>query len=382
MLEASTMLLNALTVVTSVAWAVNMVYGLYKTSGSILSLARFNEMTAIAKANRAVGGIGLVLAVGATVGLFVYAGMSSGLFSETGGIAFNTALAYAIATTIVTLVLFLIDLIPAVGSLFVLTIYFIDALLLLACKCKGVQDLLTEALAKSLYDIDSVITNFGSTERLDYDIDIAFTNPEAGFTTDNGVIFTANITNTLRYDNDNSPGDAKKTTVQHRFSNFAAVGIGAMVNSLSTLAGSTSYNWFWGGNGGAIQNIEHVSRDAISFGLAWHRRERLDRQNQPLRLAVGGPVRAVALPYRGCWKVLGITAKCNKWQGHHRQQLAFPLDGYYKFDILPTTLTRFHDMNWNTSGNAGMSLPAQTDLDGDGLTSATDPYTNKVGRRR
>ncbi len=134
------------------------------------------------------------------VGAFIATGITSGLFAHGSFIEVSIATAQVIATAIVAMILFAIDLIPIAGPLIVGLIYLIDTILALVCECKGIQQHLAAVITDVLFDIDSPITNFDSDDRFDMNIDTAYTNADGGFTTSNGIIFSVDMTNTLKYE--------------------------------------------------------------------------------------------------------------------------------------------------------------------------------------
>jgi hypothetical protein len=360
LLSAGIYVLSAATIVISVVWTANIVYGMYKTSGALMSVMRLDKLAGVASANRMIGGIGLVIAIGVTWGLFIYSALSAGLFKRTGSIAFNTLLAYTIASTIVVLILFILDLIPIAGPIIVALIYIIDTILALACDCDGFQTWLTGVIAETLYDIDYVITNFDSSDRLDFDIaSISYSDPDGGFTTANGVIYGVDVTSTLHYGSDNSDSQARQSVLRYALQRYktdqhANLSLDAMRDDWANIGDR---------NLRTTTSVQYGPIAFSSLGTGINR-----SLNGRLYLT-----ESYVLPYRGCWLAFGFRAKCNNWESL-KGSSHLNVGQYQLFDILPADLDTFVGLGWNS--HATLKFASSLDADGDGLTSAIDPNSS------
>jgi hypothetical protein len=117
-----------------------------------------------------------------------------------GSIAFNLAITRAIAASILILFFFALEtFFPIVGAAIVMIIFLIDAILALLGK-SGIQEWLSAKIAEAMYDLDFVVQNMGSSDRLSFDVDnIWLRDSDAGFIEDNAIYYSLNITNTIKY---------------------------------------------------------------------------------------------------------------------------------------------------------------------------------------
>jgi hypothetical protein len=200
LLYAGTAILNAATVAFTIVRAMNFIVGAYTAyqAGSSLSVYAFN--------NQAIGPTGLLFQITIAWGVFVYTALTSGLFNHPNGIGFNMALAFAVATTIVTIILFAISLIPIVGQIIIFLQLIYEGLAFFF-DWPSAQGALTTLIADALYDVDFIIRNLESGDRLDFQFsDAEFLVPGAGFTTDQIVRYSLGITNTLNTTRITTPG--------------------------------------------------------------------------------------------------------------------------------------------------------------------------------
>ena len=175
------------------------------------NLSSFSGSFAFSITNTTYIGVGLIVQALLIWGGFLYAAGSAGLFNNPNSIAFGTLLAFAIAQTLVIVILTAISLIPIVGNLIVLTLILIDAVLAII-GIPGIQERLIEAIAESLYDVDFVIRNLDAGTRLDFSFsEMKFADDTAGFTTAQSISYTMSITNGLRYKAEHGATEAKKS---------------------------------------------------------------------------------------------------------------------------------------------------------------------------
>lgn len=352
--QIGAIVLTATTATVSLAAGINLVTGMARAASAATGFAgTLKAMSGVTAANRAIGPVGLLIGVGVVWGLFVVQGLAGGLFSDPDSIGFNSALAYAIAGTIVLMIMFVLDLIPIVGTLIVLTIYIVDVFLTWFCKTTchgGAQAWLTEVIADSLYSVDDVLANLDSPERLDFNIsDVSFSSDSAGFTTANAATFTVAVTNTLRYASGFGDDDANRATFRYTLEpdddSTHALALGEMRNEWSELGGRYLRTT-------AEPVSQPVAFSAVRAGV----NRSLGGQLYLAEHYVG--------PYAGCWLAFGInTGDCNFFPYSGTNNI--DLGSYIVYDILPSSLTTLLLMGWNR----GDAMPAPMDPDGDGLVS-------------
>ena len=104
--------------------------------------------------------VGLVIGIAIPWGIFMYQALSGDV--KVGTVAFNTALAFAIASTIVAIVMFALSL-TVIGFIVTAVLGFVDLLLMGLCEagvsgaCLSLVGALTGALAKFIYSSGSAI---------------------------------------------------------------------------------------------------------------------------------------------------------------------------------------------------------------------------------
>lgn len=348
--------LGATTAAVALVWSVNVVTTM--TKASITGVA---GAFSAAAPTRAIGPVGLLIGVVAIWGIFAAQGLAGGLFTDPSSIAFNSALAYAVASTIVLLIMFIIDSIPFVGTLVVLSVMIADVFMSWFCKTTchgGAQAWLTEVIGDSLYRVNDVLKNLDSPDRLEYDItDISFDSDEAGYTKANGVTVTVQVTNTLKYGGSFSDSDANRATFRYYLQNtatdqHAALALGQMRGEWKPLSGPY------------LRTTDtlsgHVALSSVGTGL-----------NRDLKGKLYLTESYVGL-YAGCWLAFGIdTNDCDFYP--YSGSTHIDVGSYIVYDILPNTLSEFLVGTWSKK----TLLPTPYDPDGDGLVSlafgGTDP---------
>ncbi len=355
MLTAGRILVTTMRTVIVVSQMVLMVRS---TTGLVKTLT---ALESVCKANRSLGLVGIVLALSTIWGAFFFQ-LGTGQFAV-GSNAFNLALANTVAQTIGFFVILIISLIPVIGALIVVLISLID-LILSFFDIQGFSGWLTEFIAGQLYDVDTVIANLSDPDRLEIAISsINLGNSSSGYVSDNTLNFSLSVTNTLRYTNQASNSEARRSTFRYFLQpsptdQHANLHQDAMHDEWTSLDGrQLRYST-------ELALAEPVALSTIGSGV----NQTLDGH---LYLT-----EAFVAPYEGCWLAFGIEADCtwyeNKGSSHTN------LGQYQVFDILPPTISDFVAMGWNH--NYQVAMPTQRDLDGDGLLAASlggaDPNDN------
>lgn len=176
---------------------INLTATLYRTAKAAEQGSKLSSLNKIAKANRTGNVVGTVIAAALSWAPIVMAAIQGGEITQ-------QALAYAFAQFAVTIILFLITLIPIVGQLIELLIALVDVISFLLCEvgatntfCTGLTGWLTEAIAKAIYEVNEYV-DLDNPDRLDYQItDVTFESSDEGFSTLNQVRYTMAITNTI-----------------------------------------------------------------------------------------------------------------------------------------------------------------------------------------
>ncbi|MCP4181956.1 MAG: hypothetical protein GY761_01345, partial [Hyphomicrobiales bacterium] len=213
MLTVGVYILNVVALVAVTVYALNMFYTIYKNVQALFSGAMQVAATTASKVSKfaAVGKLGLVLGLVGAWAMFVIQAFSSGFKND---FELHSAIAFAIAATIVVLIFFILDK-TIVGTIIVLLILIIDAILALFGE-NGIQAWLTETIAGWLYDADYIISNFDSSDRIDMNItNLALSDADGGFTSLNGLYYTMDVINTLKYYSESSVSEARRTSVEY-----------------------------------------------------------------------------------------------------------------------------------------------------------------------
>ncbi|MEZ4559822.1 MAG: hypothetical protein R2854_25845, partial [Caldilineaceae bacterium] len=337
---------------TSAAWSITAavsvgvlttIFSIYKPIRAIVSLAQdfaaISEDTSLAGAigvvltdgnellsgSRVAGVIGLVIAVGISVGIFTYL-LASGKV-HAGTIAFNELLAMTIASVIVAVVLFVLAS-TIVGSILIGIVSVIDIILLLLGTGWSITGWITNALA-------GVIYQYNLLEKVDVvagDLAMDLALPNAGLLAGNRMAYSVPITTSL------------SSTYGKIEENSLIYDLNENDESLSTNLGARSDDWVVGATDTHLYAYvidQPTLTSTLRAGI-----------NIPTPLVLNT---AYALRGQSCW-VGFCTSKTLKGRSSDDLGEAIVLD------VLPATLTEFVDVaTW-----AGGEVRA-VDADGDGL---------------
>ena len=301
-----------------------------------------------------------------------------------GTIQYDLNLANAIAQTIVavliialgalvyTIILFLAVAAPGIGSLVVMAIYLIDALVYLVTyflsevfgigKPTSVIQELTQAIAEALYDVDLVIPNLGPSGRLDFYPHIALHDEQAGFTVGNSITVTMDITNTPTYNGDFSFDMANNSAFRYALERTDTPD---PATHSGLAVGSIDAQWQNLGNN-QMRYTDTISTVIPFSDLGTGRDQNLDSQ---LYLIEG-----LAVQYAGCWQAV-VTELCTLETIN--ESIPLNVGSAQIFDILPNTISEFRTMGWlgngNSSGQTSLSASVTpADFDNDRVHASID----------
>ncbi|HEY1015768.1 MAG TPA: LamG-like jellyroll fold domain-containing protein, partial [Herpetosiphonaceae bacterium] len=344
-LSVASYALNGLSVMMTAGYIVTMVRTAYKAYKAGLSMTKVLKFT---KSSLSIGtAVTALIFLAATWGPLI-AQISSGQLS---GIAMEYAIAGTVAATIVFVVFTILGSLPIVGL--ILQLFYLVDLILSLLNIRGMQDRVTEWLASKIFTVESVITNFDDSSRMDFDItDASLTSPGAGYVRSNAVKITVAVTTTLKHEDPIhtfifgpfASMAAKKTTLRYYLQRGEYDRHGEF-----GLDGSTS-DWTTPGDD-QIRMKKTLTSVHTFAGMGTGLNRTLDKE---LYLT-----EAYSLPILTCWFFVGCDWDNQEGSNH------INLGDNFVYDILPDTLDGFIAMDWNN--NAALALPAQKDLDGDGL---------------
>ncbi len=364
LVKTGTVLIMASSVVMALAHISLLISQVMAATQAGLTIVQ--SMKAVAAAQSTMSTFGKWLKIGLAVvgltliwGAFGYGVITNGLSASDVG--FHLLLAATVANTIVFLFFLVLTFIPVVGQFIVAIISLIDAILFIFGK-KGVSTYATEWLADLFYDVDFVITNMKSPDRLDLAVEeMTFQEPEMGFTVGNVVNFTFGVTNTIKFHKSSPSHHASRSTFSYTVQSEA-------IDQHELLQKGT-------------MNDEWVRLDGRFFQfnqtVPFTQPIALNQVQSGINRSLDGLVyltESYVQPYEGCWLFTeSVNGACeiSYFKGSSHLNLGASLI----YDILPNTIGTFVDMKWNNSDN--ILFPVQKDFDGDGLLSqaqgGTDP---------
>jgi hypothetical protein len=324
------------------------------------------EITGAAKAAAVVG---LVLSIGIAWGVFLYQVIADGL--KPGTIAFNTALAFAISSTVVAVLSFVLSL-TVVGTIILAVIGIVDLLLQVIClagargACFSLVGKYTELLARLIYSGDLLI----DSERDDMvetgTLSVSLRDTRLGLRAGNGLAFSIGTRYTLVH---KQPAAGSGAIYKSEFWTTSALRRATLVANLaeseqapSAAASQMTDRWLDLGKLGEAKYsdfgvITTVPIYAVRTGNEEARSSYRDlsaglNRSFPLVFNLG-----YALPGYDCW--VGVC-DFNTVTGSSSNDLGAGV----VFDVFPATIDEFVGMAWDAT------LPAPRDRDGDGLTAA------------
>ncbi|MCB9434659.1 MAG: hypothetical protein H6668_22070 [Ardenticatenaceae bacterium] len=367
--QAATIILNVSTIIVLSSWLVSIIHSLVKLAqlAAVAPKLAMSLVAGLAKSSRAIGTIGLVIAIVVAWGFFLYSWAAGDI--KPGTIEFNIALAQAIAQTIIIIVLFILEIVfGLVASIILLLLFIVDAILALAGKT-GVIEWITNWLANEIYDVEYVLHNLDDPERLNFEFTgVELETVEDGFAQGNAIFISMDVT--TKFDGGSRTDDAKRATVRYLLDD-------AETDNASGL-GQNDMRGEWSTSGKYIETTQSVvNADAIAFPGPGINRDMTGR----VYLNEG-----LVIPYEGCWQIpiyttfgsYYIDVDCTWYDIKTTNH--FHLGEYQVYDVLPATIDTFMDLTWALGGT--MSFPTQMDSDNDGLLSkgagGADPNDSKT----
>ena len=366
----------------------NFVTGLIKSGWTGLSV--FTWMSEIGRSARAGTVVGLIVSVALTWGLVIYL-----IFTATSNkYQKNALVAYGVAATVTTILLFALLFIPVIGELIVLIIVLYDSVTYIVCEtleatghkgdktaCEGITGMFTEALAKVFYTAKVV----ASLDKVDYSITGPdFVYPDAGITTANAVTYHSVVTQTIftgEVDRQitgqhgaikDDAGYAEKTTVVYQLQTSDAQ-LQNWDNGYTHWDKTITQDWHPCPDNAFNEcrdgTLSHQYTDDLTLSFA-DVGTGINNQLPQTFLTV-----AYALPVKEC--SFGICWVDN-WQ---KDQQHMQIGDFLYFDIFPPTLDGFYSLvakdggyalAWGQGANADLTFPRLKDADNDGLINAAD----------
>lgn len=338
-------ILAVVTLTVGTIYAINAIIAI---NNSLNTTAVIMGTTNTASKYQAIGPIGLAIALSIVWGVLLV----QMLTTDMNALALNVALSVAVATSLVVLILFALSLV-GLGLIGIL-LALVDAVFVLLNK-KGPTQYVVEFAAGLLFDVDMSVTNLGSADRLDMQLqEIVFVDESQGFRINNSLVITMGITNTIKYHRD-FQGRENRVATRNVFSYTLQAEKNDYHGDLTYWPDASSDQWE-PLNG---RKLRTTSQNSLAVPLLQ------SGVNQPLELYY---TESFLTGYEGCWfDDVGCT-----WQ-NIRDSIHYPLTETLVFDVFPRAIDDFASMRW--SENPDLPLPQQVDLDADGLADSfgTDP---------
>ncbi len=376
--------------------SVNMVNKMVRGYQSAVSLGvdAFSHVKQVVKQNKVFGKVGTILSV-----ILVWS-----LFAASGG--GKAAAAYAIAATIVEVLLFALSLIPVVGQILVLLITIVDIIAYLICEtfdlsgagCNGIVGNITAVLADLFYDVDYII-DLEDPDRLNIAYQsLSLADEDGGYTTANTLQITMVVTSTILNDGllrtETTGGSGFPVNIDRVSDYRKSTFIYQMQTAETDLHNSLNLDQMRDDWQVSVNRTEAYGNVTTSFGDIYVTKyptatvnfadigAGINQSLKPLYLT-----EAFAAPYEECVTV--IFSFCD-WESL-RHSSHFDVGENLIFDILPSTLDGFYRLtnvnggyalDWAQSGD--LRFPRLADADGDGLLNprdgGTDPDDNSWDR--
>ncbi len=360
LVKISLMTLAAASVAMEAVHLVTFVRGVYVysqvvKSGELLGTELLSIMYYQTTAAKVFSVVAFILTLALIWGVYFYQLYGPGFDSA---ISKNLALASAIAGSVVAAMTFAVQLllfvissatIVAIGTILLILFFIVEGILFLIGE-KTLTQRLSELIARSIYDVDMVLSNFNSEGRLSYEItDISLVNEEKGITSNNAFHVTLGITNTITHRKQSNDDEARRSA-------FAYFIQKQRIERHHGLSGNSMHDaWTPVPDSRQLRYTTSIrTPEAIPFGPAG-----LNRSMSARYLT-----EAYALPYAGCWSFFGAGEFDCDWE-YIKGSMHINFGSELVFDVLPDTIEAFMDVEeW---GNG--LFPVQKDWDNDGLLS-------------
>ncbi|MBE2233503.1 MAG: DUF11 domain-containing protein, partial [Anaerolinea sp.] len=323
--------------------------------------------------------VGLVIGVAIPWGIFIYQALSGDV--AVGTVAFNTVMSFAIASTIVAILMFALSL-TAVGFILTAVLGFVDLLMMGLCQagvpgaCFSIIGAVTGALARLIYSSGTAI-DFDHKDANGHQdlvklgaLALNLSSPSAGFVHGNRVSFAAPVRTTL-YNEVPGGGEIVKYDSFFSANNLRSAAVGykldvAGVSAPAPARDSMTNVWqgvqsfhskryrIWYGPWPDSNTINfHTGYAQQTIASPWFTLAKGLDQQVPLWFYMG-----YAMPGYECW-----TSFCSDitLRGNTSNFLG---DSLY-LDVFPATLDEFVSLAWDSR------FGPQMDHDGDGLLAAS-----------
>jgi len=311
--------------------------------------------------SRIAAAIGLIIAVGITWGVFIYTVCHHDI--PPGSIAFNMLLAQTIASTIITILMFIIAS-TVIGAIIVGIISLIDIILTILGVDFTITGWLVEGLAEIIHNFQVLVDTSIETGGFS----MSLVNPEEGMVSGASVGVGLSITTTAVHTNPQILG--AKSHLDDAF-NEGTLRDTAFQYELSTISHTLPVE------SGARYNEWQVQVDRtrryLYYGVhKFYRGDLLDHPSTVVTLSAGINVTmplylnsGFAIPCFDCWNLLILSFCSGK---SITGTVSVAIGDAIILDVFPRTLDEFFGLAWVGEGSPFLH---QRDHDGDGLVN---PY--------
>ncbi|MEM7797591.1 MAG: LamG-like jellyroll fold domain-containing protein [Chloroflexota bacterium] len=330
------------------------------------NLSKLAQLQNIAVASRSGTVVGLIVSIVIVWGFAIY-----GLVKAKDRIERNATIAYAVASTIVVIVLFAMLFIPIIGPFLVLLITLFDTITFLVCEiadsksdiCKGITGIVTQTLAQFFYDVRvNELINFDNPNRLDFSLLNTVWGNGNGLVAGQTVSYTLGIKNSLfdRNSTNSLTGGVFESAFSYNFSR-------AKVDQSAQLElGAQRDRWNLNFDLNNPVNTRIYQTTQVSTDQTLNLQVGINTTLEPLYLN-----ESFVVPYEQCDLILKfIEANCELKPV--KGNIPFEIGREFVFDVLPATLTEFYTLVSDDGGTRyrlgwSPNFPALKDADGDGL---------------
>ena len=311
----------------------------------------------VAKSYAVRGLFSIVLSGVVIWGMFAYQVEQLGVGPNS--VTYNLLAAYAVALSIIEVLLAIISVFFPVGTVLVLLFTIVDLFLIFLSfffdDVKSLTDIIAEALADVLYDVNTMIDNFDDDDRLAFDVHYELLDPALGYVVGNGLLYTTTVTNTIMA-KESFSNQTRNTFVYRLQLDETEQHDGLSLRQMEDewLRVPDIYSTSNGDYDGAqVSNTLVITHQFETIGTG------INQEIPTFYLT-----EAYAIAIQGCWQFFGIDTSC-QWEAFKGSN-HFDID-YLTFDILPETLKEFVSLTWSGSdllaNNNELNKSAQSSSD-------------------
>lgn len=367
-------------------------FSAFKAANPGKGIGAFSKTLAASRTAKIAGAVGAAIAIGFSVGTFIYTAVSAEL--SFFGLTFNQFAANTIAAIALTVIMAVIAT-TGIGAIIVAIIGLIDALIALICglappdpdntaavyTCKGISGLITELIAFLIYDQTDIVSVY-DPNRLTPSLDMAIGDPALGFTPNANIVIDMDVVNSVDLESADGllsglyawqfkDSNARKATFAYAVSDRNITEEEQQLHITAKLELNQHPNE-WSEDDGTYA-ISRSFTGSVALGAAGI--------NQPLNAHM---VEAAATPVQECVMIpnpiIPFTPPAipSCWiRGRYNTTYT---DLNLQFDVFPTSLNQFYALVDKDGGKAlawgqdgDVTFPVLFDADGDGLGSGIDP---------